>query len=57
MHADVIIDGLAAETDYCVEVHEFGNLRCQSVARRQAITGRTSWAADASVRALTPVRL
>ena len=27
VHADVTIDGLAAETNYCVEVHEFGNLR------------------------------
>lgn len=31
VHADVTIDGLAADTDYCVEVHEFGNLRCVSM--------------------------
>ncbi len=28
VHADVTIDGLVADTDYCAEVHEFGNLRC-----------------------------
>lgn len=27
VHADVTIDGLAPSTEYCVEVHEFGDLR------------------------------
>jgi copper chaperone CopZ len=28
VHVDVTIDGLAAGAAYCVEMHEFGNLRC-----------------------------
>ena len=32
VHADVTIDGLEADTDYCLEVHEFGNLRYVSLS-------------------------